>query len=168
MCHLQPWRGSAHENASAGTPGKWQNQAGTSSGWLLLRVLPVAAPFFFKTARQTFFMSLGRLLATSCAIFVRTTRGARVLHSSFDMAGRFATASARSMRRSFLCSHTQDRSTGMRSGDFGGIFHNATPALACAAFDTFARRKDSLSHRAFQGPRGRTGVVSVIALGRCP
>ena len=107
-------------------------------------------------------------MATLFAFCDRRIDCTLALYAVLPSTGRFAAKSSRSLTRSRARSHAQNFSTGFRSGDLAGIFTSCTWKRSWAPRLSGARRKDSLSHRMFQGPPRLVGFTARKAAVRHP
>ena len=114
--------------------------------------LLVAAPLFFTTSTHVFRKLLTMFRAAVCALTVRNIRRTRSFRPLFCTGGRPASRSARSFCRNHRLTQDQHFSTGLKSGDLGGICQRVTRARRCAALLSGAFKKLSLSQRTRHGP----------------
>ena len=100
--------------------------------------LPDAAPPFLRTVRQTPRKLKAMFAAVFWAFLDANKLRSRSLYCRLVKGGRLATKSFMSSARFCRRIHAQNRSTGLKSGDLGGICYRFTFATRCASLDSEA------------------------------
>ena len=111
-----------------------------------------AAPLFFCTCLHVFRRPATRLLATALLFCWATTKRTLALSPALSTGGRFSIKSRKSMTSSRFLKYAQNRSTGFKSGDLGGICHKCTDVFVYSLWLARPFKKLSLSARMCHGP----------------